>query len=250
MRIPGAARARGKPFMPRLSAEAERFDPGPALDDIEIDRSRSIAPQIYDALRARIVDNRLPPGAALSESEIARFCDISRTPLRAALQQLSGEGLIIVRPQVGSVVAPHNEARLRESVFIRCAIEEAVARKLAETGLDEDELAPILEAQRRAGERDDYMAFFRHDEQFHEALARMAGVPNSWHLVQSVKAHVDRRRLKLMSSIKGRSMQAYRDHVALLERIRAGDPEGAAAVIRAHVDSVFETGEVNGKNHE
>ena len=48
--------------MPRLSAEAERFDPGPALDDIAIDRSHSIAPQIYDALRARIVDNRLPPG--------------------------------------------------------------------------------------------------------------------------------------------------------------------------------------------
>ena len=143
--------------MPRLSAEAERFDPGPALDDIAIDRSRSIAPQIYDALRARIVDNRLPPGAFLSEAEIARFCDISRTPLRAALQQLAGEGLIIVRPQVGSVVAPHDEARLREAVFIRCAIEEAVARRLAETGIDEDLLAPILTAQKQAAERDDYM---------------------------------------------------------------------------------------------
>ncbi|MCI5076001.1 GntR family transcriptional regulator [Oricola sp.] len=233
--------------MPRLSSESERFDPGPALDDIEIDRSRSIAPQIYDALRTRIVDNRLPPGAALSESEIARFCDISRTPLRAALQQLSGEGLIIVRPQVGSVVAPHDEGRLRESVFIRCAIEEAVARRLAAVGIDEAVLAPILAAQRLAAERDDYMTFFRHDEQFHEALAEMAGVPNAWHLVQSVKAHVDRRRLKLMSSIKGRSMQAYRDHVALLECIRAHDAEGAAEVIRAHVDSVFETGHRNGE---
>lgn len=235
--------------MPRLSAEAERFDPGPALDDIVIDRSRSIAPQIYDALRARIVDNRLPPGISLSEAEIAGFCDISRTPLRAALQQLANEGLIIVRPQVGSVVAPHNDARLREAVFIRCAIEEAVARRLAETGVDEEELVPILTAQKLAAERDDYMTFFRHDERFHAALADMAGVPNAWHLVQSVKAHVDRRRLKLMSSIKGRSMQAYRDHIALLERIRAHDAEGAAAVIRAHVGSVFQTEELNGEAH-
>ena len=75
--------------MPRLSAEAERFDPGPALDDIAIDRSHSIAPQIYDALRARIVDNRLPPGAFLSEAEIARFCDISRTPLRVKMSSVS-----------------------------------------------------------------------------------------------------------------------------------------------------------------
>ena len=114
--------------MPRLSAEAERFDPGPALDDIAIDRSRSIAPQIYDALRARIVDNRLPPGASLSESEIAKFCEISRTPLRAALQQLAGEGLIIVRPQVGSVVAPHDEARLREEMQ-----NPAIAKAFGET---------------------------------------------------------------------------------------------------------------------
>lgn len=229
--------------MPRVSSEIDRFDPGPALDDIEIDRSRSITPQIYEALRTRIIDNRLPPGVSLSESEIARFCDISRTPLRAALQQLAGEGLIIVRPQVGSVVAPHDEARLREAVFLRCAIEEAVVRRLAETGIDERELAPILAAQEDAGRRDDYMSFFRHDERFHEALARMAGVPNAWHVVQSVKAHVDRRRLRLMSSIRGRSMMAYRDHVALLERIRAHDPEGAARVMRAHVDSVFEAGE-------
>ena len=94
------------------------------------------------------------------------------------------------------------------------------------------------------------MTFFRHDERFHEALAEMAGVPNAWHLVQSVKAHVDRRRLKLMSSIKGRSMQAYRDHIALLERIRAHDAEGRCdSSSAAHVDSVFETGEVNGKTH-
>ena len=161
----------------------------------------------------------------------------------------SGEGLIIVRPQVGSVVAPHDEARLREAVFIRCAIEEAVARRLAETGIDEDLLAPILTAQKQAAERDDYMTFFRHDERFHEALAEMAGVPNAWHQVQSVKAHVDRRRLKLMSSIKGRSMQAYQDHIALLEHIRAHEADAAARVIRAHVDSVFETGEVNGEHH-
>lgn len=233
--------------MPRLNPDMERFDPAPVLDDIEIDRSRSISPQIYDALRERIVDNRLPAGAHLSESDIAKAFEISRTPLRAALQQLSGEGLIIVRPQVGSVVAPHDEARLREAVFIRCAIEEAVVRRLASVGIDENELAPILAAQEEAGRRDDYMTFFRHDERFHEALARMAGVPNAWHLVQSVKAHVDRRRLKLMSSIEGRSMQAYRDHMAVLERIRAQDADGAAAVIRAHVDSVFETGKVKEK---
>ncbi|MDA4847481.1 GntR family transcriptional regulator [Hoeflea poritis] len=227
--------------MPRLTPEASAFDMQAALKGVAIDRARSIGPQIYDALRSRIIDNRFPPGTALSEKEVARICDISRTPLRAAIQDLAGEGLIIVKPQVGSVVAPHDAARVREAIFIRAAIEAAIARRLAETGVDEAALAPVLAAQKAAGERDDYLTFFRYDEQFHSMLARMAEVPNAWQMVQSVKAHIDRQRLLLMSSITGRSMRAYEDHVKLIEAISRGDASAAAAVMRDHVNSALET---------
>lgn len=232
--------------MPRLKPDTSAFDLGAALQDVVIDRSRSISPQIYEALRARIIDNRFPPGTALSESEVARCCDISRTPLRAAIQDLAGEGLIIVRPQVDSVVAPHDGARVREAIFIRAAIEAAVARRLAETGIDEGALAPILAAQERAAAQDDYMTFFRADEQFHRLLANMAEVPKAWQLIQSVKAHIDRQRLRLMSSIIGRSQRAYEDHLEVLERIRQGDASGAAAKMRDHVNSALESGETDG----
>jgi len=226
--------------MPRSSPDATAFDMRSALADVTIDRSRSIAPQIYDALRARIIDNRFPPGTALSESEVARFCDISRTPLRAAIQDLAGEGLIIVRPQVGSVVAPYDDARLREAVFIRAAIEAAIARRLAGQGIDQAALAPILAAQERTAAADDYSAFFRLDEQFHQLLARMAEVPKAWQMVQSVKGHIDRRRLHLMSSIPGRSQRAYEDHLGILGHIRRGDADAAAAEMRDHVNSALE----------
>ncbi len=234
--------------MPRLSPEAASFDMRAALDDVAIDRSRSIAPQIYDALRTRIIDNRFPPGTALSESEVARFCDISRTPLRAAIQDLAGEGLIIVRPQVGSVVAPYDADRVREAIFIRAAIEAAIARRLAETGIDEAVLAPILAAQEAAAAHDDYRTFFRYDEQFHQMLAQMASVPNAWQMVQSVKAHIDRQRLRLMSTIVGRSQQAYDDHIKLLECIKRGDASGAAAEMRNHVNSALEAVETEEGN--
>ncbi len=226
--------------MPRPGPEIASPDIGAMLSDVVIDRSRSIGPQIYEALRRRIIDNRFPPGTALSETEVARYCDISRTPLRAAFQDLAGEGLIIVRPQVGSVVAPYDEGRVREAIFIRAAIEAAIARRLAEQGIDEDALAPVLAAQEASAARDDYMTFFRYDEQFHRMLAEMAHVPKAWQMVQSVKAHIDRQRLRLMSSIVGRSQRAYDDHVKILECIRRGDPSGAAAEMRDHVNSALE----------
>ncbi|MCR9138960.1 MAG: GntR family transcriptional regulator [Alphaproteobacteria bacterium] len=233
--------------MPRLKPDRDTFDLGAALQDVEIDRSRSIGPQIYEALRARIIDNRFPPGTALSESVVARCCDISRTPLRAAIQDLAGEGLIVVRPQVDSVVAPHDEARVREAIFIRAAIEAAVARRLAERGADESRLAPILAEQEQAAAADDYMAFFHADERFHRTLAHMAEVPNAWHLIQSVKAHIDRQRLRLMSSITGRSQRAYEDHLNVLKCIREGDASGAAAQMRDHVNSALESVGSDGK---
>ena len=162
--------------MPRPETYRALFDPASVFAEATIDTSRPIAPQVYDMLRTRIIDNRLPPGAVISEAETARLCAVSRTPVRAAIQNLASEGLVQVRPQVGTVVAPLDEARLNEAVFVRAAIECAVVRHLAETGADLTGLEPLLAAQFRAAEHDDYMTFFRHDEAFHAALAGLAGI--------------------------------------------------------------------------
>ena len=208
--------------------------------DAQIERAQPIAPQIYAVLRQRIVDNRLEPGEQISEAALAKTFEISRTPLRAALQQLSREGLIDILPQVGSVVARLDTARLEEAVFMRAALEEAVARRLAGRRFDQDRLAASFAAQEVAAKADNYEVFFREDERFHALLAELAGVPNAWKMVHSIKGHVDRQRYKMMSGIPYRSMRAYREHQEVVRRIVAGDSEGAARAMRVHVNSVLE----------
>lgn len=211
-----------------------------ALKSVQIDRSQPVVSQIYSALRQRIVDNRLMPGASLSETVLSTCLNISRTPLRAALQQLANEGLIQTWPQVGSVVAPLAADRLEEAVLMRSALEEATVRRLAEKGIAADVLDESLHAQERLAARDDYAAFFREDEAFHERLAVLAGMPNAWRMVHSIKGHVDRQRFRMMSGIPMRSMRAYGDHCRIVARILAGDAEGAALAMREHVHSVLE----------
>ena len=210
------------------------------MDKIRIDRSMPIAPQVYNYLRQRIVDTRLRPGERLSEATLAESLDISRTPLRAALQQLANEGLVKTLPQVGSVVADFDNDRLEEAIFIRSALESAVVRKLASQPFDPAPLDTILTMQARTAEIDDYATFFFYDEAFHAKLAEMAGVPNVWSLVHSVKGHVDRQRYTMMAGIPMRSQRAYDEHRTILERIAAGDPDGAAITMHQHVHSVLE----------
>lgn len=226
--------------MPRVKHVPAGFDLAQALAGISIDRGQAIGPQIYAALRHRIVDGRLPGGTPIHENDIASLCQVSRTPLRSALQQLVNEGLIVTRPQVGSVVAQPDSSRLEEALFVRSAIEQQVVRRLAATGLDEAALAPVMERQAAAAEIDDYASFFDADEEFHALLAKMADVPNAWNLVHSIKAHVDRERFLLLSSTSGRSQQAYGDHLRILDAVRSSDGDRAAREMATHVASVLD----------
>ena len=205
-----------------------------------LDLTKPIPPQIYEILRQRIVDNTLEPGVRISEACLAQEFDVSRTPLRAALQHLATDGLVSVRPQVGTLVAGLDIGQLKEAVFIRTALECAVVEKLASSTVDFTEMEKMLAQQKAAAEADDFATFFRLDETFHAKLAELAGTPTSWKLVQSVKGHVDRQRYLMMAEIPMRSLRAYDEHLLIIDRIRNGDVAGASKAMADHVASVLE----------
>ncbi|MEO1678713.1 MAG: GntR family transcriptional regulator [Pseudomonadota bacterium] len=206
----------------------------------DLDRTQPIPRQLYEILRRRIVNNTLGPGERISEAALAQEFDVSRTPLRAALQQLAAEGLVTVRPQVGTLVAKLDTAKLKEAVFIRSALECAVVEELARNAIGIGALDRLLSLQSAAAEVDDYATFFKYDEAFHAKLAELAGAPTSWKLVQSVKGHVDRQRYTMMAGIPMRSQRAFLEHQVIVDRIRKGDVDGAATAMADHVASVLE----------
>lgn len=208
-----------------------------------LDRTQPIPRQLYDILRSRIVDNSLRPGERISEAALSQEFDISRTPLRAALQRLADEGLVLVRPQVGTLVARLDVDKLHEAVFIRKALECAVVENLATAKHNLASLEQVLSLQATAAARDDYATFFHYDEAFHAQLAELANVSMAWRMVQSVKGHVDRQRYTLMSGIPMRSQRAFEEHKNIVEAIQKGDVRGASKAMGNHVTSVLELDE-------
>lgn len=225
-------------MLPETRFDLEELSP---LSPERINRGAPISPQIYALLREAIIQSRLAPGTEIFEARLAEALGISRTPLRAALQLLTKEGLVETRPQVGSVVAPVNPKTIFSAVFCRSALEIAVVRRLAEAQApDLGRLSHILGLQAECTSRDDYLAFFKLDEEFHSLLAELADVPEAWSLVRSSKSHVDRARLRLQSTIPGRAAAAYKEHLLILDAIRSKDADLAAQVMKDHVTSALD----------
>src|SRR5215469_12547308 len=93
-------------------------------------RDNSKAERVYTDLRRRIRELNLPPGAPLRKEEIAVSLGVSRAPVSEAIARLAEEGLVDVYPQHGSFVAPIRAADVRESLFIRTALETEAMRRL------------------------------------------------------------------------------------------------------------------------
>src|SRR5215469_3629364 len=94
-------------------------------------RDPSKADRVYSDLRRRIRELALPPGTPLRKEEIAATLGVSRAPISDAINRLAEEGLVDVFPQHGSFVAPIRSADVRESLFIRTALETEALRRVA-----------------------------------------------------------------------------------------------------------------------
>jgi DNA-binding GntR family transcriptional regulator len=196
---------------------------------------------VYEDVRSRIVALELPPGAAVSEAELATRLEVSRTPVREAIILLADEGLLDVYPQRGTFVTPINRADVVTAQFIRESLECASL-----TAFPQDspphvaaELRGIVARQRLACELDDEAGFFELDALFHQRLMGAAGHEAAWQVVARTAAHLDRvRRMSLPQ--QHRVMRLVDEHDAVLDAALAGD--GAAAVdrLRAHLRLVLD----------
>lgn len=206
---------------------------------LEIGR-RGAAGAAYTWLRGEVLSARLLPGQTLSENEIAAELGVSRTPVREAIIRLESEGLITVRPQVGTVVAPIDLDAVADSQFLREAIECRTTMLAAAKvrPADARELKRLLREQARAAARNDQAGFLQLDDAMHRQLVAMAGQPRVWRIVEDVKAQLDRVRVL---SLEDRDWlhEIHLQHEQIVARVLEGDASGAAAAMERHVRAVF-----------
>jgi DNA-binding GntR family transcriptional regulator len=204
------------------------------------ERRRGASGTAFAWLRQEILSGRMRPGQALSENEIAQRLGVSRTPVREAIIRLESEGLLAVRPQVGTTVAPIDVDAVADVQFLREAIECRTVALAAQrvTAADAKDLRAQLKAQARIAMRGDHAAFVPLDDRLHQKLLAMAGRPRVWRAVEDAKSQLDRVRFL---SLEDPAWLAtiYRQHEEIVDRVVAGDVNGAVTAMEQHLRAVF-----------
>ena len=210
--------------------------------ELAIDRRLPSTAQIYDALRAAILDLRLKPGMPISENRICRQTSVSRTPVREAIIRLAQEGLIDVFPQYGSFIAPISLRKVIEGHFIRETLEIAMLKR-ASIGwgcAETKRIECVIAAQRAKAAANDHPGFYREDENFHRSFAAIAGMDGVSSVIKDANTHLARVR-QLANPFEGHMEAAIADHQAILDALKTGHADVAATRLHQHLDRVFET---------
>ncbi|UNK70340.1 GntR family transcriptional regulator [Microbacterium sp. H1-D42] len=192
---------------------------------------------LHAALRQRIIDLDLAPGAVLRESELTADHGVSRTPIRECLIMLRQEGFVEVLPQVGTFVARVDPRRVADAQFIREAVETTSLQQV-DYPLDA-QVAERLKANvaSQQGTEDDVAAFVALDEEFHRGLLALSGRESAWDAIASERAHLDRARRLGLAEVT--PVMYIAEHAEILDAVLSGDREHALDALRRHVRAVF-----------
>ncbi|SPJ26169.1 GntR family transcriptional regulator [Palleronia abyssalis] len=194
---------------------------------------------VFAALYNAIITMDLPPGTKLSEVEVARQFDLSRQPVRDAFFRLSQLDFLSVRPQRATRVTPISEQAVIDATFVRLALEAECLRLVCDraTPADIAMLDDNLARQAEFAATDAISQFHALDEQFHEALCRIAGHEHVWGVIRTQKAHTDR--VRWLSLSQARRTEVLADHRAIRDAVAAGDLAAADARLRNHLEHIL-----------
>lgn len=200
-----------------------------------IDRPVPLRERVYQTMQDLIISRRLAPGQHLVESELAETLGVSRQPVREALQWLSNEGWVDLRPGYGAFVHVPTHDEADQLLAVRTVLEAESARLAAEHAGAEG--VARLRALWRQGvdalESDDIDGMVAANAALHRCVTELSGNK----VLLDFVTQVDRRvRWYHTPVARQRGKKSWAEHAKLINAIERGDGEAAARIMREHTE--------------
>ncbi len=178
--------------------------------------------QVYCQLKEEILHLELPPGSSIGEIETAARFQTSRTPVRDAFKILELEGLLEIRPHIGTFVSLIDLRTISDILYTRCTLEQAVLQDLART-LDKSQeykIFLLLQKQKELLESDLPIEelgrmFIVYDNDFHYSLYELAGRKNIPLFYAAINSQYERFRTFINLGGKAELTRLYQEHEQL-----------------------------------
>lgn len=197
----------------------------------------SLKERAYAELRALLLSGELPPGSLISERQLVARFEISKTPIRVALERLERDGFVDILPQRGVRVRGLSDKEIADHFDLRVALETWVVRRLADASdpLDWSEVEAALDEQREAVEAADRERYALTDADFHDRLAVLAGNDEIVRVIRVQRERLFRIILRIHENDPGRPAISLREHRGIVAAIRRRDADKAEARMRDHL---------------
>ncbi|GHG95034.1 GntR family transcriptional regulator [Streptomyces rubradiris] len=194
-----------------------------------------------ERLRKAILRGEMAPAQRLVENELAETYGVTRASMRAALLELTSEGLVERIRNRGSRVRVVTVEEAVEITECRMVLEGLCAAKAATEADDAqlDELTGLGEAMAKAVADGDPVTYSELNHDLHALIRDISGQHTAVGLLERLNAQLVRHRFQLALR-PGRPQQSLSEHLAVIEAIRARDPQAAETAVRAHLSSVID----------
>ncbi|MEH6453013.1 MAG: GntR family transcriptional regulator [Psychromonas sp.] len=194
---------------------------------------------LTDRLIEAIVNGDYPAGSKISEPELARIFNVSRGPLREAMMRVESLNLVERIPHVGARVVSLSLEKLIEVYAVREAL-EGMAANLACKHIDDEEISTLenlLGKHQSHIEQVDGASYFYQegDIDFHYLIIKASKNEQLINLLCSQLYHLIRMYRFQSPRQHARPEKALYEHIAILNAIKARDPELAEMLMRRHI---------------
>ena len=204
----------------------------PIPTDTPVPHRTLLRDDVYRSIRDAIVRGQLAPGEQLRDQELGEWLQVSRTPVREALQRLAQAGLVVAQPGRMTRVAPENPELIRSARQIAAEL-HALAMDLAFPRLYEtaaNEMEAANSRLRSALKSGDAEAAITADDDFHEVALARSGNPLIPDHLEVVTATLRRTEYLHFDSVKGSASPDQ--HVEIIAAVRSDDRDRAAELTR------------------
>lgn len=191
----------------------------------------------YQAIRQEILSNKLRSGQPVPVERFVKELKLSRTPVREAILRLHREGLIEVRPRMGTFVSHLDIHQIRDMYELRRLL-EGHAAKLAASRVPVDAVRSLrreLEAYRTEGPKVDSAGMSGSGKKVHLLILEHCGNRALQDMLRSMQDHFARFR-SISLDIPEKVISSHAEHLAILSALESGSGEEAERLIHQHFD--------------
>lgn len=192
---------------------------------------------VFKKLRRAILLEELKAGERLPEIRLADKLGVSRTPIREAIRKLELEGLVIMMPRRGAIVAQISEKNLKDVLEVRRVL-DMLSAELASERIDEtrkDVLKRACQEFEEAVKSGDLREIAQKDVALHNIIIEATGNITLRQMIDNLAEQMYRYRVKYLKD-DARYEMLVKEHQAIYESIVKGDREAAARFAKEHID--------------